>query len=82
MKIAILFLGILAVNTEGKYPVSNAEWKTIYKNDLKADVRIAYNDFSRLLYDIDRYDYTSIVSVQIKDKTFKTCKIASIKTRI
>ena len=42
----MIILGILAVNTEGKYPVSNAEWKTIYKNDLKADVRIAYNDFS------------------------------------
>lgn len=34
------------MNTEGNYPVSNAQWKTIYKNDLKADVKIVYNDFS------------------------------------
>lgn len=46
MLICMIILGILAMNTEGNYPVSNAQWKTIYKNDLKADVRIVYNDFS------------------------------------
>jgi hypothetical protein len=46
MLICMIILGILAMNTEGNYPVSNAQWKTIYKNDLKADVKIVYNDFS------------------------------------
>lgn len=39
-------LGTLGVNTKGNYPVSHASWKTIYKNDLKAEVKIAYDDFS------------------------------------
>lgn len=46
MLICMIILGILAMNTEGNYPVSNAQWKTIYKNDLKADVKIVYNGFS------------------------------------
>lgn len=39
-------LGTLGVNTKGNYPVSHASWKTIYKNDLNAEVKIAYDDFS------------------------------------
>lgn len=38
-------LGILGINTKGSYPVSHAQWKTIYTNDLNADVKIAYKDF-------------------------------------
>ena len=39
-------LGILGINTKGSYPVSHAQWKTIYTNDLNADVKIAYKDFT------------------------------------
>ena len=39
-------LGILGINTKGSYPVSHAQWKTIYTNDLNADVKVAYKDFS------------------------------------
>lgn len=39
-------LAPLIVGTRGSYPVSHAEWKTIYKNSLNADVKIAYDDFS------------------------------------
>lgn len=39
-------LVLLGISTKGNYPVSHAPWKTIYKNDLKADVKIAYDDFS------------------------------------
>lgn len=41
-----IILIILAINTNGNYPVSHAQWKTIYKNNLNADVKIAYADFS------------------------------------
>ena len=44
--IGFIILGLFALNIKGDYPVSHAEWKTIYKNDLNADVKIAYNDFS------------------------------------
>lgn len=37
---------IIACNTSSNYPVSNAQWKTIYKNDLKADIKVAYGNFS------------------------------------
>lgn len=39
-------LGILGINAKGSYPVSHAQWKTIYTNDLNADVKVAYKDFS------------------------------------
>lgn len=44
--ICIFILGTLSFNTKGDYPISHAKWKTIYKNDLNADIKIAYNDFS------------------------------------
>ena len=44
--IGFIILGLFALNIKGDYPVSHAEWKTIYKNDLNTDVKIAYNDFS------------------------------------
>lgn len=43
---SMVTLGVLGVNTKGNYPVSHASWKTIYKNDLEAEVKIAYDDFS------------------------------------
>lgn len=42
----MITLVLLGIGTKGNYPVSHASWKTIYKNDLKADVKIAYDDFS------------------------------------
>lgn len=39
-------LGILGINTNGDYPVSHAQWKTIYTNDLNADMKVAYKDFT------------------------------------
>lgn len=42
----MVVLGILGINTKGSYPVSHAQWKTIYTNDLNADVKIAYKDFT------------------------------------
>lgn len=42
----MVILGTLAVGTRGNYPVSHASWKTIYKNDINAEVKIAYDDFS------------------------------------
>ena len=42
----MVILGILGINTKGSYPVSHAQWKTIYTNDLNADVKIAYKDFT------------------------------------
>ena len=42
----MVVLGILGINTKGSYPVSHAQWKTIYKNDLNANVKVAYGDFS------------------------------------
>lgn len=42
----MVVLGILGINTKGSYPVSHAQWKTIYSNDLNADVKIAYKDFT------------------------------------
>ena len=44
--ICIAVLVAFALNTEGDYPVSHTKWKTIYKNNLNADIRIAYSDFS------------------------------------
>ena len=44
--IGFIILGLFALNIKGDYPVSHAEWKTIYKNDLNADVKIAYKDFT------------------------------------
>ena len=44
--VGMIILVPLIVGTRGTYPVSNAEWKTIYKNNLNADVKIAYDDFS------------------------------------
>lgn len=44
--LCLIILIILSINTNGNYPVSNAKWKTIYKNNLNADVKIAYADFS------------------------------------
>lgn len=35
----------LLFNISKPYPVSNAPWKTIYKNDLNANVQINYEDF-------------------------------------
>lgn len=35
---------ILLFNTSKPYPVSNAPWKTIYKNDLNANIQINYED--------------------------------------
>ena len=35
---------ILTSNISRAYPVSNAPWKTIYKNDLNANIRIDYKD--------------------------------------
>lgn len=46
MMAGMIILVPLIVGTRGTYPVSNAEWKTIYKNNLNADVKIAYDDFS------------------------------------
>lgn len=42
----MITLVLLGISTKGKYPVSHAPWKTIYKNNLNADVKIAYDDFS------------------------------------
>lgn len=39
-------LGILGINTKGSYPVSHVKWKTIYTNNLNANVKVAYKDFS------------------------------------
>lgn len=39
-------LVILGMNTNGSYPVSHTQWKTIYTNDLNAEVKVAYKDFS------------------------------------
>lgn len=44
--ICIAVLAAFALNTEGDYPVSHTKWKTIYKNNLNADIRIAYSNFS------------------------------------
>ena len=44
--ITFVFGVITVCNTTTNYPVSNTEWKTIYKNDLNADVKISYDDFS------------------------------------
>lgn len=44
--LCLIILIILSINTNGNYPVSNAKWKTIYKNNLNADIKIAYADFS------------------------------------
>ena len=51
-KFAIIMLSnmvigaILTLNISRAYPVSNAPWKTIYKNDLNANIQITYNDQS------------------------------------
>ncbi len=35
----------LLFNISKPYPVSNAQWKTIYKNDLNANIQINYEDY-------------------------------------
>lgn len=42
----MIVLVILGMNTNGSYPVSHTQWKTIYTNDLNAEVKVAYKDFS------------------------------------
>lgn len=42
----MVVLGMLGINTKGDYPVSQAQWKPIYTNDLNADMKVAYKDFS------------------------------------
>lgn len=37
---------ILLFNISKPYPVSNAPWKTIYKNDLNANIQIKYEDYN------------------------------------
>lgn len=54
-------LGILGINTKGSYPVSHAQWKTIYTNDLNADVKVAYKDFS------DKHSISTNQKQKIKD---------------
>ena len=44
--ICITVLVAFTLNTKGDYPVSHTKWKTIYKNSLNADIRIAYSNFS------------------------------------
>ena len=46
MMTGMMILAPLIVGTKGSYPVSNAEWKTIYKNNLNANMKITYDDFS------------------------------------
>lgn len=36
----------LLFNISKPYPVSNAPWKTIYKNDLNANIQIKYEDYT------------------------------------
>ena len=36
----------LLFNISKPYPVSNAPWKTIYKNDLNANIQIKYEDYN------------------------------------
>ena len=43
---SLIFAVTIVCNTSYQYPVSNAAWKTIYKNDLNANAKIAYDDFS------------------------------------
>ena len=54
-------LGILGINTKGSYPVSHAQWKTIYTNDLNADVKVAYKDFS------DKHSISTNQKQNVKD---------------
>lgn len=54
-------LGILGINTKGSYPVSRVQWKTIYTNDLNADVKVAYKDFS------DKHSISTNQKQKIKD---------------
>ena len=60
----MVILGTLAVSTKGNYPVSHASWKTIYKNDINAEVKIAYGDFSnkRSLHTNEKHDITDFQS--------------------
>lgn len=43
---SLIFAVTIVCNTSYQYPVSNAAWKTIYKNDLNANAKITYDDFS------------------------------------
>lgn len=60
----MVILGTLAVGTRGNYPVSHASWKTIYKNDINAEVKIAYDDFSEKhsLHTNEKHDITDFQS--------------------
>ena len=57
----MVVLGILGINTKGSYPVSHAQWKTIYKNDLNANVKVAYKDFS------DKHSISTNQKQNVKD---------------
>lgn len=61
MMTGMMILAPLIVGTKGSYPVSHAEWKTIYKNNLNADVKIAYDDFS------DKYSISTNKKQNIED---------------